>query len=47
MNVYCFDIHGFKPSHKLKQSNLFSLPHNDLMVFQLSIMTKAGYELNE
>ena len=49
MNVYCFDIHGFKSSqiNFVFKSNLFSLPRNDLMVFQLSRIMKASYELNE
>ena len=44
MNVYCFDIHGFKPSHKLKIKFVF---HYHGMTFFLSRITKAGYELNE
>ena len=44
MNVYCFDIHGFKPSNKL--TFRFVL-HYHAMTFQLSRITKAGYELNE
>ena len=44
MNVHCFDIHGFKPSHKLTIKFVF---HYHTMTFQLSRITKAGYELNE
>ena len=43
MNVYCFDIHGVKPSNKLTIKFVF---HYHAMTFQLSII-KAGYELNE
>ena len=36
-----FDIHGFKPSHKLT-IKLVSLPRNDLMVFNL-LQWKLGH----
>ena len=55
MNVYCFDIDGFKPSHKLKIKFVF---HYHAMTSWFSNFTiskanrlykcyKAGYELNE
>ena len=55
MNVYCFDIHGFKPSPKLTIKFVF---HYHAMTSQFSNFTiskanylhkcyKAGYELNE
>ena len=41
MNVYCFDIHGLKPSNKLT-INLVSLPGNVLMVFNFCNVIKTN-----